>query len=98
MYSKIGLGIHNIPPAPIVKLKIQDKNPSYKCDIKVPLLKNTVQVNRVKFSFHREAECNLTPLTASYCCPELAPNSPPLKAYSCVLHGRSIRPRHVQSQ
>jgi hypothetical protein len=21
-----------------------------------------------------------------------------LKAYSCVLHGRSIRPRHVQSQ
>jgi hypothetical protein len=37
MYPKIGLGIHNIPPAPIVKLKIHDKNPSYKCDIKVPL-------------------------------------------------------------
>jgi len=37
MYPKIGLGIDNIPSAPIIKLKIQDKNPSYKCGIKVPL-------------------------------------------------------------
>ena len=61
------------------KLKIQDKNPSYKCDLKVPPLKNIVQVNTVKFNFHRETECNLTPLTASYCCPGLAPNSPPFE-------------------
>jgi hypothetical protein len=27
MYPKIGLGVHNIPPAPFVKFKIQDKSP-----------------------------------------------------------------------
>jgi hypothetical protein len=37
MNPKRGLGIHNIHPAPIVKLKIQYKNPSFKCDVKVPL-------------------------------------------------------------
>jgi hypothetical protein len=37
MNPKIGLGIHNTHPAPVVKLKIQDKNPSYKRDVKVPL-------------------------------------------------------------
>jgi len=80
MNPKIGLGIHNIPPAPIVKLKIQDKNPSYKRDIKVPPLKNVVQVNRVKFSFHMETECNLTHLTASFCCPKFALHSPPFES------------------
>jgi hypothetical protein len=80
MNPKIGLGIHDIPPAPIVKLKIQDKNPSYICDIKVPLLKNSVQVNRVKFSFHMETECNLTHLTASYCCLEFALHPPPFES------------------
>ena len=80
MNPKIGLGIHNIYPAPIGKLKIQDKNPSNKCDIKVPLLKNTVQVNRVKFSFHMGTACNLTHLTASYCCPEFALHTPPFES------------------